>query len=120
MGTFLFFTAYWPPVDTMGPAGGLTKGRGAGMPPSAWKLVGSPGWSLLGVARAEVWERPFRLTAQDTSAEPACTLEASALASPRREIALLRATGRISRSPSLVQETEGCPPGLQGLASGER
>ena len=90
------------------------------MPPSAWKLVGSPGWSLLGVARAEVWERPFRLTAQDTSAEPACTLEASALASPRREIAVPRATRRMSRSPSLVPETEGRLPGLQGLASGER
>ena len=104
----------------MGPAGGLTKGRGAGMPPSAWKLVRSPGWSLLGVASAEIWARPFRLTAQDTSAEHACTLEASALASPGREIALLRATRRMSRSPFLVPETEGRPPGLQGLASGER
>ena len=96
------------------------KGARGGDPPSAWKLVRSPGWSLLGVASAEIWARPFRLTAQDTSAEHACTLEASALASPGREIALLRATRRMSRSPFLVPETEGRPPGLQGLASGER
>ena len=62
----LFFREYWPPVDSMGPAGGLTEGRGAGMQPSAWKLVRPPepvcsGWSLLGVASAEVWARPFRL-----------------------------------------------------------
>lgn len=109
----------------MGPAGGLTKGRGAGMPTSAWKLVRPPepvcsGWLLLGVARAEVWARPFRLTAQDTRTEPAYTLEGSALASPRAGERVAAGDWKALQGPSLVRETEGRPPGLQGLVSSER
>ena len=60
------------------------------------------------------------VTAQDTSAEPAYTLEGSALASPRAGERVAAGTRRVLQGPSLVPETEGRPPGLQGLVSGER
>ena len=55
---------------------------------------------------------------QTVTAQNACTLEGSALASPRVG-ERTGVTGRISRSPSVL-ETEVRPPGLQGFASGER
>ena len=94
------------------------------MPPSAWKLVRPPepvcsGWLLLGVASVEVWARPFRLSAQDASAEPACALEGSALASPRAGDRVAAGDWKALQGPSLVLETEGRPPGLQGVVPGE-
>ena len=67
----------------------------------------------------EVWARPFRLSAQDTSAEPAYTLEGSALASPRAGDRVAAGDWKALQGPSLVLETEGRLPGLPGLASSE-
>ena len=59
------------------------------------------------------------VTAQDTRTEPAYTLEGSALASPRAGDRVAAGDWKALQGPSLVLETEGRLPGLQGLASSE-
>ena len=81
--------------------------------PHAWLII--PGGRQRGGLGAPLQT----VTAQDTSAEPACTLERSALASPRAGDRVAAGDWKALRGPSLVLETEGRPPGLQGLASSE-
>ena len=81
--------------------------------PHAWLII--PGGRQRGGLGAPLQT----VTAQDTSAEPACTLERSTLASPRVGERVAAGDWKALRGPSLVLETEGRPPGLQGLASSE-
>ena len=96
-----------------GARGGDTA-QGLEASPHAWLII--PGGRQRGGLGAPLQT----VTAQDTSAEPACTLEGSALASPRAGERVAAGTRRVLQGPSLVPETEGRPPGLQGLVSGER